>query len=176
MQLIVVRHGESEANKAGIVGTDSNLTALGKQQAKDLAKSLQGEDIDAIYCSPLKRTSQTALPLAEQLKKEIYIDRRIREIDWGDFNGKTEKHFEEVIGMPIRQKSDTYDYDYSHYHGEKVSDVEARVRSFVDDLKKTSYKKVVVVCHGGIVRMFNYVITGQKITYLQNAQKLHYKI
>jgi broad specificity phosphatase PhoE len=62
MDIIVVRHGQTEANKSGVIGTDSNLTEEGKQQAKELGDKLSREQIDVIYCSPLKRTSQTALP------------------------------------------------------------------------------------------------------------------
>lgn len=176
MQLIVVRHGLSEANKNGIVGTDSNLTAEGKQQAEDLARRLEGEKIEVIYCSPLKRTSQTALPLAEKLGKEVYIDSRIREIDWGDFDGKTDAYFEENYHMAPRDALDSYAFDFHKWHGENREDVEERVRSFVDELKNKPHKHVLVVCHGGIVRMLNYVITGHKIPYQPNGQEIHLDI
>jgi broad specificity phosphatase PhoE len=176
MEAIIVRHGLSEANKAGIIGTDSNLAPEGEKQAMELADRLQPLDIDAIYSSPLKRASQTALPLAESLGKEMYIDRRIREVDWGDFDGKPDSFFASKIGTGPREALDSYEFDFHAYHGESAADVEARVKSFVEDLKTEPYARVLVVCHGGIVRMLHYVITGKRIPWQPNGQEIHLKI
>lgn len=176
MELIVVRHGLSVANKAGIIGTDSNLAPEGKAQAEALAERLKDIEIDVIYCSPLKRTSQTALPLAEKLGKTIEIDHRIREIEWGDFDGQPDPVFIKAIKTAPRDALDSYQYDFHKYHGENATDVEARVSSFVEEIKTKPYKKVLVVCHGGIVRMLHYVVTGKKIPWQPNGQEMHLKI
>lgn len=176
MDIIVVRHGQTEANKSGVIGTDSNLTEEGKQQAKELGDKLSREQIDVIYCSPLKRTSQTALPLAEKLGREIFIDERIREVDWGDFDGLPGSFFKKTIGMEPRDSLDSYAYDFHQHHGESSADVERRVRSFVDELRTKPYGKVLIITHGGIVRMLHYVITGEKILYQPNAKVINLKI
>jgi broad specificity phosphatase PhoE len=176
MEIIIVRHGLSEANKAGIIGTDSNLAIEGERQAKELAERLQSRDIDVVYCSPLKRTSQTALPIAEKLNKEINIDHRIREVDWGDFDGQPDAFFMSKIGMPPSDALNSYGYDFRKHNGESAADVETRVKSFVDDLKEKPYESVLIVSHGGIVRMLHFVITGQKITKPSNGQEIHLKI
>lgn len=175
MEIIIVRHGESEANKAGVTGGDPDLTAEGRIQAQELARRLGELEIDAIYCSPLKRTSQTAQPLADRLNKPIIVDARIREVDWGDFDGKEEEHFIKTIGQHPRDSLDSYTYDFRRYNGESASDVEERVKSFIVDLRTQPYQLVLVVCHGGIVRWLNYLITGEKISWQPNAEELYLK-
>jgi broad specificity phosphatase PhoE len=66
MKLIIVRHGESEANKKGIhqrrkdEWSDTSLSKDGIFQAKQVAERLKDEKIDGIYASDLKRAKETA--------------------------------------------------------------------------------------------------------------------
>ena len=64
MLLFYVRHGDP------IYNPDS-LTDLGHEQAKALAKRLMLHGIDEIYASTSTRATQTAIPTAKLLKKEI---------------------------------------------------------------------------------------------------------
>jgi broad specificity phosphatase PhoE len=62
--LLLARHGESEANAAGIVNGDpsrpSPLTAAGREQARRLGEALAGEAIDLCAVTPFARTADTA--------------------------------------------------------------------------------------------------------------------
>jgi broad specificity phosphatase PhoE len=62
LRIYLARHGESEANATKTVAgwTDSPLTAKGRQQARDLAETLKGIHLDAVYCSTLSRSRETA--------------------------------------------------------------------------------------------------------------------
>lgn len=177
MDIIIVRHGLSVANKQGVVSgrMDTPLTKEGKDQAQRMADRLENLEVDAIYSSSLKRAMETALPLAERLNKEVYVDIRLMEIDWGSFEGKSNEAFEKVFGKSGRDILDTYVYDFSEYGGETSSQVKERVKSFLEDLHKQPYKKVLIVAHGGIVRWLHYLITGKKITWQPNAKELHLK-
>jgi broad specificity phosphatase PhoE len=177
MEIIIVRHGLSEANKAGIVSghLDTPLTKEGHMQAKKLAERLTGKKIEAIYSSPLKRAMETALPLAEKLGIEINVDRRIMEVSFGDFESKSNEKLRQKLGMAPRDLLDTYEYDFSSFNGESSDEVRSRVDSFLKDLKEQPHKTVLVVAHGGIVRWLHYLITGEKITWMPNAEELHLK-
>lgn len=62
-RLILVRHGESEANLQGIISNRTlphSLTPKGRQQALALAAQLQGLDVSCIYTSPILRARETA--------------------------------------------------------------------------------------------------------------------
>ena len=66
--LFLVRHGETDYNRKGIVqgrGVDTPLNEKGLQQAQALARRMTDEAIDAVHSSPLTRALQTARCVAE---------------------------------------------------------------------------------------------------------------
>lgn len=76
MRLLFIRHGDPDY-------ANDNLTPQGKIEAELLAKRLQTEKIDYIYCSPMGRAIATALPTAKALGKEdkIIIKKYFREFN-----------------------------------------------------------------------------------------------
>lgn len=70
MRILLVRHGQTPANVLGTLDTAApgpGLTELGQQQAAGVVDALDSEEIDAIYVSRLRRTHETAAPLAAVL-------------------------------------------------------------------------------------------------------------
>ena len=62
MRLCFARHGESEANLSRTFSNRDGwhpLTARGVDEAQRLARSLEGERISVLYCSPIARARQT---------------------------------------------------------------------------------------------------------------------
>lgn len=178
MELIVVRHGVTNSNIKGITNgqIDESLTKEGKKQAIALSERLKSKNIDIIYSSPLKRASLTALPIAEKIGKEINIDHRLIEVSFGSFEGKPNAELVKVLGSDARKLFNEYVYDFTPYGGESSVQVEKRVRSFFDELKDQSYKTVLIVTHGGIVRWLHYLATGEKTGPRPNAEELHLKV
>ena len=89
MNIILVRHAESEANRLGITQgqtIDTSLSKSGLRQAKQLAERLKDEKIDIIYSSDLKRAKETADEINRYHKLKIIFDRRLREMDYGNEN------------------------------------------------------------------------------------------
>src|SRR6185295_4468927 len=78
MTLTFVRHGESEANAAGVIDTSvpgPHLTDLGRQQAEAVADELVGNNYDGVYASSMIRTQETAQPLATRLHQDVVAAR-----------------------------------------------------------------------------------------------------
>lgn len=86
--IYLVRHGETEWNKKGILQgwLDSPLTDIGVQQAELLGRTLHTMNIDVVYSSDLGRAIQTASILAPT--KPIVKDARLREIYLGEWQGQ----------------------------------------------------------------------------------------
>jgi probable phosphoglycerate mutase len=84
--LILVRHGESTANAAGLlVGRlDAPLTERGRAQAGTL-RSVLG-DVTRVVSSPLARARATAECLGTGL--EVEVDERWIEVDYGEYDGQ----------------------------------------------------------------------------------------
>jgi broad specificity phosphatase PhoE len=64
------------------------LSEKGKEQAQLLSKITPSFDVDAIICSPLTRTIQTANYAFEGQTKPYYINSNIREIYWSDYESR----------------------------------------------------------------------------------------
>ena len=90
MQLLLIRHGQSVANVAGILETRApgpGLTALGMAQADALPAVLLKHKIDGVYASALMRTQLTAVPLSGSRTLETTVLPGLHEIGAGDFEG-----------------------------------------------------------------------------------------
>ncbi|WP_419864817.1 histidine phosphatase family protein [Candidatus Poriferisodalis sp.] len=89
--LILVRHGRTSANAAGLLQgrVDNELDEVGVRQASQIAAALSRTDQppDRIISSPLLRARQTAQATAELTGLEIAIDERWSELDYGEWDG-----------------------------------------------------------------------------------------
>jgi probable phosphoglycerate mutase len=90
-EVVLVRHGSSEAAVAGarfpvVDGhSDPALADSGKQQAESVAERLAGELIAGIFVSTLRRTHESAAPLAEAVGLEPIVVPELREVFLGEF-------------------------------------------------------------------------------------------
>ena len=161
MELVLIRHGESEAN--GILRTeggfycgrwDCDLTARGRAQAEALKGSAALLGAGAVYASPLRRAVETAAAFAA---REILLDERLTERTMGAFDGKRRAELETV---PEYRKYFTEEpftrfrcsFTVSAPGGETYADVLRRVEPFLRDLKETGLGKAVVVSHHVAIR------------------------
>jgi len=120
---------------------DTKISPLGKEQIENLKKLTKNKIFDIVYCSDSSRSIETAKGAFGD-RFEIRIDPRLRELDIGEFTGKSD----EFVDSKIK------DYIYTPFpDGESIQDVKARMASFLDDLRKESNKsRFAVVAH-----MFN---------------------
>ncbi len=90
-KVVIIRHGESEANRLGILSSMEGaypLTEIGKQQAEMAGEQLKDLHFDGVISSPVLRTKQTAEIIARFLGLKVKIDRRVGEAGLGDLEGK----------------------------------------------------------------------------------------
>jgi 2,3-bisphosphoglycerate-dependent phosphoglycerate mutase len=105
-ELLLVRHGESAPYRPGqpfpLLDGHSNppLAPEGVAQAAAVADRLAGEHIDAIYVTPLRRTHETAAPLAARLGVAPVVEVELREVYLGEWEGG-EFRRRGAIGDPV---------------------------------------------------------------------------
>lgn len=92
-QVILVRHGESAPHVPGTTFDlvdghgDPALSELGRWQAEKVGERLAHEEVAAIYVSTLRRTHETAAPLAARLGLEPVVEPELREVFLGEWEG-----------------------------------------------------------------------------------------
>lgn len=128
---------DNEENKSS-GWNDAKLSELGIQQSKDLAKLTSDKTFDAVFTSDLSRAVESAkLTWGDQYT--VFADKRLRECNYGDLNGK-----DSDIVEPMQEKSITTPMP----NGESYEDVKARINSFLEDLKKDyEGKHIAIVAH-----------------------------
>jgi probable phosphoglycerate mutase len=93
VEVILVRHGASEAAVPGqsfamVDGQgDPALSEVGKAQARSVAATLGGETFSGLFASSLRRTQETAAPLAATLGLEVTVLPDLREVNLGELEG-----------------------------------------------------------------------------------------
>jgi isoleucyl-tRNA synthetase len=147
-RILLVRHGEAENNVQSLVasGTRANgvhLTEKGKEMATATAKKLAKEKLAAVYSSPLTRTKETAEIIAAESGLKPVFDERLREIEFGVMNGKTEAEFTAFFPYGVDR------WTKKPEGGENFSDVRKRVLSALREISaKHPGEAVAVVTHG----------------------------
>lgn len=90
-ELILVRHGETLHNVAGIAQgwQDSALSEKGERQVRALARRLRDAGVDALYSSPLQRALSTAEAIREETGLPIHVLDDLREMSYGSWEGRS---------------------------------------------------------------------------------------
>ncbi len=89
--VILLRHGRSTANTAGVLAGRTPGVALdehGREQADAVAQRLAKLPLAAVVSSPLQRCRDTVAPLAQARELEVTVDDRFIEVDYGEWTGR----------------------------------------------------------------------------------------
>lgn len=157
VRILAIRHGETDWNADGRLQgqIDISLNASGIQQAKLLAQSFAGSDIDAVYSSDLQRASQTAEILAHGLSRNVLLCKNFRERHFGYFQGLTFKQIEERAphdALRWRQRDPDFVPGGEDGDGESLAAFSARVLKAVDEVAANHLgQKIAIVTHGGVL-------------------------
>ena len=184
--LILVRHGESEWNRAGRIQgqVNSPLTDLGINQAKAIRDHLSGILLNQefeIYTSPLDRAIQTAEIIAQGIdhpSSKIIIDERLNDFSLGEISGtfgwdKVAEIFPEQAQLRLQ--------DPMRFHpsgGESGAEFEARLRSLLEDLMDEGTLKL-MVSHGIVNKFIRGILknlSGKEMVQLGESQNTIYRL
>jgi len=146
----LMRHGEARANVEQWIASGkesgafvSKLTQKGKKQVEVAAKKLSKEHIDIIITSPYKRTQETAEIVAKATGAKVIIEKRIGEIQVGEFNHKPILEYEKFFENPSQRLED------APPKGESLRRVRERMYGTLREIdKKYKGKRIVIVSHG----------------------------
>lgn len=159
--LHLVRHGQTGWNASGRYQgqNDVPLNPVGRAQAEALGRRLAAASLDVVVSSDLGRTMQTARRLTSG---PIVADARLREPDYGQFQGLTYAEME-ALAPEIYHRWQT-DRAIPPPEGESVSAVLTRLDSFMTDLRADyPQQRVLAVSHGELIALLLCHLTGQPV-------------
>ena len=155
MKLILVRHGETDANKRGLIQgvSAAPLNELGLAQAEAAARAVEFEAPFALYASPLLRAAQTAAAIARRAGIEPVTESGLIEMDVGDFDGLTGRELRERF-PDVMRRWDENAFDTVPPGGESLSNVRDRAWRTIQTLaQRHESDTVVAVTHNFTIQM-----------------------
>ena len=181
VELILVRHGESEGNVAATAAQESGadvidvpardadveLSATGREQVQALGRALRAvpEELrpDVVISSPYMRAYQTAAIAVETAGWPVAVrtDERLRDRELGSLDMLTRLGVENRLPEEAERRRWLGKFYYRPPGGESWTDVALRLRSVLGELNALgSGHRVMLVCHDAVVLLFRYVLEG----------------
>jgi probable phosphoglycerate mutase len=167
IEILLVRHGASEAAIDGqafelLEGqADPSLSPEGEQQARAVAAFLAGEPLRALFITPLRRTAQTAAPIAAATGLEPVMVPELREVHLGELDGgafRIALHSGDPIIPEVfaRERWDVIP------GAERMEDLAERTRAGVEWIVANvqAGATVAAVVHGGVIGELCHQATG----------------
>ena len=143
MEVVVVRHGETEWSRTGrhTGRSDIPLTENGERQARAVGEALRGREFALVVSSPLIRARETARLAG--FEPELRDD--LAEWDYGEYDGLTTPQIREQV-------PDWTIWGYGAVGGESVEQLAARADRVIAELL-TVDGDVLVFSHGHFLRV-----------------------
>ena len=149
--IYVVTHTEATHHIQGLVGGwyNTSLTENGRNQAMKIAEALYseiGEQNTPIYSSDLKRCVETAEVIAEVFNSSVILDRNLREMNFGDAEGKNQPWFNKNV---IPQPADGNRLDHKiAWNSESRREIGTRIQGAVNRIINKPDNNVIIITHG----------------------------
>jgi broad specificity phosphatase PhoE len=147
-------HAATLDNEKGISSGHgiTELSPTGIKQAEEMSLRYKDNPPDAVFCADLPRMIQTAEYAFKKLGIKRNVDSRLRGICYG-------KHTKEPSDYVKSMRKDRVSTPYPQ--GESYSDVVARVKPFIEELKaQYDDKTIVIIGNFGILLSFEYWVNG----------------
>jgi probable phosphoglycerate mutase len=166
--LLLARHGETDWNseRRWQGHADRPLNATGREQARELAESLVGTPITAIYSSDLARARETAEIVGARLGLPVVVDGGLREVDVGDWSGV--RHADIAERFPAgfaRWQGGEHGWE----GGESYEEMRERVvAALLRIASEHEGETLLVVAHGGTIRACDAAARG--LTYRKSRE------
>lgn len=160
MYLYIMRHGETDWNKQGLIqgSSDIDLNDYGRELAEKTRDGFASDGIsfDRMYCSPLRRALETASIVDEKQKLPIIKEERIKEMSFGKYEGHSLKalagsdpNLRNCFSRPSAYHPDPTGESFQHLLGRAADFLKEEILPLEQN---PSVKNVLAVCHGAIIR------------------------
>jgi broad specificity phosphatase PhoE len=151
-EIWLLRHGQTDWNLQGRWQGQASfapgLNETGLTQARSVAMELSNIKLKAIYSSDLLRARQTAEAVAEQQGLPVLLDKRLREVNLGEWEGM----LSDEVNARYPRELEERERDPLHARppqGETLIEVVERAHAAIMDIsKKQANSPILIVSHG----------------------------
>lgn len=169
MEILLVRHGETDWNRARRMQghIDIPLNTEGLRQARALGAALASEKLDAIYSSDLQRARVTAQAVADVHQMAVVIDEQLRERCYGVFEGLMYKEVAQQFPQEFTlwQARDLHArFPSGERAAETLHDFHQRsVNAVTNIVKNHTEQRMLILTHGGVLDCLYREATGMPV-------------
>lgn len=163
MQIVFETHSWSEDNERGVASgwRDCRLSEHGRTLASELGERRRADGIQAVFSSDLERAAETARIAFANPSTPIFYDWRLRECDYGDYNG--------MLAAELHRHRRRY-LDAPYPGGESWRQAMHRVGRFLGDLPlRWAGQRVLVIGHVAARWAFDHLLDGVALEELIEA-------
>lgn len=157
-KIIIVRHAECFGNVENKLSgiTDFELTPLGITQIEKVAKRLEKENINEIYCSPLKRAKETAKGIAKKSNVlKVNENKNLIEINYGKCDGMAWEEIDNKYPKIRGEWKEKNHYPIGIPGQESYADLQKRITNEIIKLANENLGKTIcIVSHGIAIGSF----------------------
>ncbi|MBH1942251.1 histidine phosphatase family protein [Mobilitalea sibirica] len=157
VNLYLIRHGRQNSSLCNV---DVELSTEGRAQAEQLRERLTRYNIDALYSSNLIRAVETAKIINQSLHLPHMIKEELREISFGFMEGKSDEYNNEHY-KDFKEEQYKLLEDIPYPGGENGTSVYERAMPVIQELVQGDKKNIVVVTHGGTIRVLLAALFGK---------------
>lgn len=153
--LYFARHGETDDNARLVFQGQGGkgLNPRGRAQARRLAERMHNARVTTIVSSDLQRAMETAVIVGDACKVEPSLDRDLREVDVGEWTGKSHEQIEGLY--PEEWAAWSNGLDVRRGRGETYAELSERIeRAVVRISAMDARDPILVVSHGGSIKSY----------------------
>ena len=155
-KIFIIRHGQTEFNKRGIVqgkGVNASLNSLGKKQAEAFFEYYKDEPFDLVFTSTLKRTIESVVKFIESGIPHERLS-ALDEISWGVYEGKETGYEDMEFFKELTRRWSNGEPDLAIDGGESPTEVAVRQQMAIERIKEAEAERILISMHGRAIRIF----------------------
>ena len=184
LTLYIIRHGETDLNKKGIIqgrGINTDLNDHGRLQAEAFYQQYKKIPFDRVFSSSLKRTHQTVQKFIESGLPWVQLP-GLDELAWGIYEGKEGTIETRAIFRKMLENWTKGDLHFKFEGGESPEEVKIRQLEALEKLLENFGDKNILICmHGRAIRLFLCILLNISLSEMERfphqntcLYKVHY--
>ncbi len=175
MILHILRHGETEFNRLGIIqgsSVDTDLNEIGRAQARAFFEHYQDIDFQLVVTSALKRSHQTVQHFIDKPLPWLR-NADINEICWGHHEGQPVNDHWSSMWHEVKASWNNGELTARMPGGESAFELNQRLERFIAWLKMQTAERVLICTHGRTLRGLVSLLKGTSLADMEGVQHVN---